>query len=92
MEYHFQITTSFSAAAELPKNLITDMAQRCIHDALDRNKGEDGGDVFSFNYAGKEWSVVVAIGHRWAKIMSKDEFEEGEAKGMRNMATSGKQP
>jgi hypothetical protein len=69
---------------------MRDMAERCIHDALDRDQGEDGGDVFAFNHAGKEWKVVVTIGHRWCKIMSKDEFEQGEAEGMRKIATSGK--
>jgi len=48
--------------------------------------------VFAFDHGGKEWKVVVTIGHRWAKIMSKDEFEKGEAEGMRNIATSGKMP
>jgi hypothetical protein len=48
--------------------------------------------VFAFNHGGKEWKVVVTIGHRWAKIMSKDEFEQGEAEGMGKIATDSKIP
>ena len=92
MEYYFQIIHSDSAAAELPADLKRDMAERCIHEALDRDQGADGGDVFAFNHDGKEWKVVVTIGHRWAKIMSKDEFEKGQAEGMRIIATDGKMP
>ena len=92
MEYYFQIIHSDSAGAELPQDLIREMAERCIHEALDRDTGEAGGDVFAFDHSGKEWKVVVTIGHRWAKIMSKDEFEQGEAEGMRMIATSGKLP
>jgi hypothetical protein len=92
IEYYFQIINSFSAVAELPSDFMRNMVEGCIHEALDRDKGQDGGDVFAFYYAGREWNVVVTIAHRWAKVMSKDEFEQGEAEGMRLMATRGKLP
>jgi hypothetical protein len=88
MEYWFQVTTSFSAAVELPAELMSNMAQKCIHESLDRDEGQDGGDVYSFDHAGKEWKVVVFIGHRWAKIMSKDDYNRAAAEGMRELSIS----
>ncbi len=89
MESWFQVTTSFSAAVELPAELMSNMAQKCIHESLDRDEGRDGGDVFAFDHGGKQWKVVVFTGHRWAKIMSKDDYDRAQAGGMRELSIPG---
>jgi hypothetical protein len=34
------------------------------------------GDVFGFNLHGREWQIVVSVGRRWAKILSREELAE----------------
>jgi hypothetical protein len=44
--------------------------------ADEKDTGVHEGLVFNFDAHGKQWKVVVDIGARWVKILSKEEFDK----------------
>lgn len=66
---------------ELPDEVKGHFARSIAEDALGRDRGIHEGLAFSFDWNGKQWSVVVDLQERWLKIMSKDELEAAIKEG-----------
>jgi hypothetical protein len=84
MDMAFKVTGSFSAEIELPEPERNHLVKQAIEMALARDQGEDGAQVLGFNFNGKEWKVVVSVGRRWVKVLSKEELERAESEGQQS--------
>jgi hypothetical protein len=58
--------------------LPADPFEDCVCGAAWLDTGQ--ADVFGFDLHGREWKVVVSIGRRWAKTLSRKEIAEAIAK------------
>jgi len=80
MEMAFELICSESAARELPEATRSRFIKRAIDMAVKLDQGQRAGDVFGFTHDRKEWKVVVNMGGRWAKILSRDELTDAIGK------------
>ena len=71
----FQVICTSSVVAAFTEAERREIAEWVMPLAEEKDTGVHEGLVFSFEAHGKLWNVVVDIGGRWLKILSKEEFE-----------------
>jgi hypothetical protein len=80
MNMAFECICSESAARELTEQERKDLIRRAVDMAVKLDTAQAAGDVFSVDLDGREWKVIISVGRRWAKILSREELAEAIGK------------